>query len=223
MSTSYEQRAMRLLTALHEATHFVAMIEERDPIMSVMVAPKPVGRRTNSGGMVCGLNNGGYENEWFTTLVGSTVEYVLLNPPGYDHLSPAFFHDFERAVAECRNWYKNEVEMGRLEGPAEMYVVSAFDGGRVGSRARNYIVKRWMLIDLCATAFLIYGNRKGEVSREVIAALKDAVTKRLTSPWPKQHRSASPAALRNSLPSDVLSVWQKHSPHIDPDEWLDVA
>jgi hypothetical protein len=222
-NASHEQCAMRLLTALHEATHFVAMVEARDPVISVMVAPNPVSRKSYNGVMVCGLNNSLYENEWFTTLVGSTFEYLLLNPPNQNHLSPAFFHDFEQAETECRRWYTHEVEAGRLDGPAEKYVAAAFDGGRAGSRAWNFIHSHWQLVDLCATAFLMYGDRKGEVGRPVIDALREAVAERMVKRWPTKHRSDSPVSLRNSLPADVLAIWRKHSPHTDPGDWAEVA
>jgi hypothetical protein len=223
MNASHEQCAMRVLTAYHEAAHFVAMVDARDPVISVMVAPNPLSRKSYNGGMVCGLNNRLYENEWFTTLAGSTCEYVLLNPPNQNHLSAALFHDFKQAETECRRWYTHEVEMGRLDGPAEKYVAAVFDGGRAGSRAWDFIHSRWQLICLCATVFLMYGDRNGEVGRPVIDALREAVAERMVKRWPTKHRSDSPVALRNSLPADVLTIWREHSPHIDPEDWAEVA
>jgi hypothetical protein len=222
MNLPHEQQAMRVLTALHEATHFVAMIDADDPPFSVMVAPNPTTRRSGNCGMVCGANNSFYENEWFTTLVGSTVEFVLLSTPGQGHFSPAFIHDANQAETEARTWYTHEVEMGRLVGPAERHVAAAL-GDDLAARARNYILKHWQLIDLCATVFLIYGDRQGKVSKEVIDALRAAVAERIKTPWPTQHRSCSPTALRNSLPPDVQGIWRKHSPHIDLEDWPEVA
>lgn len=216
MILPYEQQAVRVLTALHEGAHFIAMVEAGDPIISVVVAPNPITRTKGNCGMVCGAKSGMYENEWWTTLVGAHAEFMLLSTPGQSHFSRALFHDCERAETEALVWYRQQVEMGRLDGPAEKHVVAAFDD--LATRARNYILKHWQLIDLCATVFLIYGNRKGEVSREVIGALEDVVTDRMKIPWPTQHRSSSPAALLNSLPADVLDIWRKHSPHIDPED-----
>jgi hypothetical protein len=221
MKLPHEQCAMRVLTAYHEAAHFVAMVDAGDPPFSVTVAPNPTTRRSGNCGMVCGAKSGMYENEWFTTLVGSMAEFVLLSTPGQSHFSPALFHDCERAEAEALVWYTHEVEMGRLDGPAEKHVIAAF--GDLATRARSYILQHWQLICLCATVFLIYGDRNGEVGRPVIDALRAAVAERMKSSWPTQHRSSSPTALRNSLPADVLTIWRKHSPHIDPEDWAEVA
>lgn len=223
MNLTHEQRAMRVLASAHEATHFIAMVEVGDPVFQVMVAPNPTTRRSRSGGMVCGLNNRGYENEWLTTLMGAHVEFMLLNPyPCHHHsalpvqLSPAFFNDCEQAETECRNWYESEVALGRLDGPAEKHIADALADGRgLVAFLETYVTQRWRLIDLCATAFLIYGDQGGQVGREVIATLEDVVTERMKTTWPTHHRSSSPAALLNNLPPDVLSIWRKHSPHTD--------
>lgn len=223
MNRAHEVRAMRLLAAVHEATHFVALVDAGDPVFQVMVAPNPITRTKGNGGVVCGLNNGGYEDEWFTTLVGSAVEYLLLNLPGQGHYSSAFIHDFQQAENEARKWYTHEVEMDRLDGPAENHVAAALGGGRPGERAQSFILKHWPLIDLCATAFLIYGDRNGEVARAVIGEIKEVVARRLKNPRHTQHRSSSPATLRNSLPPDVLSIWREHSPHVELGDWPEMA
>lgn len=231
MNLPYEQQAVRMLTALHEAAHFVAMAEVGDPIISVMVAPNPTTRRSGNCGMVCGAKSGMYENEWLTTLVGAHAEYMLLNP--YPHhlnsappcqQSPAFWNDCDQAKTLCRNWYEAEVGQGRLDGPAEKHIADALADGRgLAAYLETYITQRWQLIELCATAFLIYGDRGGKVGTEVIGALEDVVTDRMKTQWPKQRRSSSPAALLNTLPPDVLGIWRKHSPHIEPEDWPDAA
>lgn len=212
-----EQCAMRVLTALHEATHFVAMVEADDPVFQVKIAPNPITQKKGCCGMVWGANCGAYEDEWFTTAVGSAVEFLLLNPPGQAHFSAAFIHDFKQAENGARTWYTGEVERGRLDGPAESHVAAALGEGRPAVRAKSFILKRWPLIDLCATAFLIYGDRKGNVGRDVIATLSEVVRTRLDAPWNQRSRSMSPSDLLDNLPSDVLSIWRKHSPHVDID------
>ncbi len=235
MNLPYEQQAVRMLTALHEGAHFVAMAEVGDPVISVVVAPNPITRRKGNCGMVCGAKSGGYENEWLTTLVGAHAEYMLLNPyPRHLNstvvsllplqLSAAHWHDCEQAEKACRNWYEGEVGQGRLDGPAEKHIADALADGRgLVAYLETYILQRWQLIELCATVFLIYGDSKGKVGTEVIGELEDVVTERMKTPWPKQHRSSSAAALLNSLPPDVLGIWRKHSPHIDPEDWPDAA
>lgn len=223
MNLPYEQQAMRLLTAPHEATHFVAMIEFGDHPIKVVVAMKPATTRKGCAGMVFGAKTGNYENEGFVTLLGSTFEFLMMSAPGHSHMSPAFYHDAAQAETDWRNWYTYRVDTGKLGGPAEKHVAAAFDDGRVAQRAQDYIHSRWQLIDLCATVFLIYGDRNGEVARPIIDALHDAVAERMKNPWPTQHRSSSPATLRSSLPPDVLSIWRKHSPHTDLEDWPKVA
>lgn len=223
VNLSYEDQAMRPLAALHEAAHFVAMIEFGDHPIKVVVAMKPTTTRKGCAGMVFGAKTGNYENEGFVTLVGSTFEFLMMSAPGHSHMSPAFYHDAAQAETDWRNWYTYRMDAGKLGGPAEKHVAAAFDDGRVAQRAQDYIHSRWQLIDLCATVFLIYGDRNGEVARPVIDALHDAVAERMKTPWPTQHRSSSPTALRNSLPPDVLSIWRKHSPHTDLEDWPEVA
>jgi len=231
MNVPYEQQAVRVLTAQHEGAHFVAMVEVGDPIISVMVAPNPITRTKGNCGMVCGAKSGMYENEWLTTLVGAHAEYMLLNPyPRHLNsappiqLSSALFHDCDQAEKACRNWYEGEVAQGRLDGPAEKHIADALANGRgLVAYLETYITQRWQLIELCGTVFLIYGDSKGNVGKEVIDALEEVVRSRLNTPWDKQHRSSSPAALLKSLPPDVLGIWRKHSPHIDPEDWPDAA
>jgi len=142
----HEQQAMRVLTALHEATHFVAMIEFGDHPIQVVVAMKPTTTRKGCAGMVFGAKTGNYENEGFVTLVGSAFEFLMMSTPGHSHMSPAFYHDAEEAETDWRNWYAYMVDMEKLDGPAENHVAAAFDEGRVAQRAQDFILKHWHLL-----------------------------------------------------------------------------
>lgn len=229
MEATYDQCAMRVLTALHEAAHFVAMVDAGDPVFQVMVAPNPITRREGNGGMVCGVKSGMYESEWFTTLVATGVEYVLLSRPNEAHFTDAFIHDYRQSEKEFRVWYEYEIQMGKISGTVEELTRETFASEYAAKRVNQFIRKRWALIDFCATVFLIYGDKRGEVSREVIDALEDVVSARLKSnwptwpDWPAPNRSTSPTALLNSLPPDVPAIWRKHSPHVEMEDWLDVA
>lgn len=219
----YEQRAMRVLAALHEATHAVAMVEFGDRPWAVTIAINPITTSKGFAGRVWGAKEGNYENEGFVTLLGSTFEFLMLSTPSHPHMSEAFYHDAKQAETDWRNWYTYMVSMGKLDGPAEKHVAAAFDDGRAGLRATEYINSRWPLIDLYATALLVYNDHRGEVGRNVIHELNEVVAKRLTKRWPVGCRSESPVALRSSLPPDVLSIWRKHSPHTNLEDWAEVA
>lgn len=215
--TSRDQQAMRLLTAIHESAHFVAMVEAGSPPFSVFIAPNPISRRNGNCGMVCGANDGRYyEDEWFTTLVATGVEYLLLNYPHEEYISHAYVHDYRQSEKEFRIWCEDAIQMGKLTGEVEAHTAALFATPKAAHRVCNFIRTRWQLIELCATVFLIYADNKGNVGKEVIDELRDVVRYRLSAEqWPKSNRSSSPVEFRKNLPADVMDIWRKYSPHVD--------
>lgn len=222
MNRAHEQQAVRLLTALHEAAHFVAMVEAGSPPFSVFIAPNPISRKNGNCGMVCGANDGRYyEDEWFTTLVSTGVEYSLLNNPHEEYISHAYVHDYRQSEREFRVCCEDAIQMGKLTGEVEAHTAALFATPKAAHRVCNFIRTRWLLIDLCATVFLIYADNKGNVGKEVIDELRDVVRHRLsTDHWPKENRSSSPAEFRKNLPADILEIWRKYSPQTQIEEML---
>ena len=106
--------------------------------------------------------------------------------------------------------------MGKMRGSVEEHTAALFSSPRAANRVNEFIHTRWALLDLCATVFLIYADKQGNVGSEIIDALREIVRERLLpAQWPKSNRSTSPADFRRQLPDDVFAIWRKHSPPAD--------
>lgn len=199
-SLSYAQCADRLLAALHEAVHFVAMVEEGDIPFEVLIPMTLRGR--SHVPQVKGARSGMYPREWWVTALGATFEVVMLNhgtdlPP---HTTLAFWHDGAQA-----------------EKDASACGTELVDAPRDALKQYYWLMRRWRLVDFAGTAFLLFSDAHGQVPRDVISALRDEVRERLTSSWDGSNRSASPVAFRDA--HGLLDTWRDQNRNVTYEEW----
>ncbi len=212
---NHEQRAMRLLAAIHEAAHFVSMVEEGDQVFTVSIAVNPVSKR-HPAGMVQGLRNTMYEREYITTRMGMVTEWALLNhdtglPPV---LSLAAVNDGRQSEQEALAWYSYQADMERLDGTVDEAMKQAFAPSQPAQDLR-YLARRWELIDLCATAFLLHADKSGGVSQAIVREIQELVQFRLIDrAWPCETRSSRYVTFRDKLGSDIVHIWRHQSPDV---------